>query len=124
MRWKFAPSLLPSKLARPSWSAVSAMAVAESGTQQRLGEATSAREAFGFGDRIFLSRLSIAQNGGGFSRTAATHGRHAVSITWPVEHGGSSIDVAADDGRFVAVGRAGAWSVSAVTVVWLNRSLS
>ena len=59
-----------SKSARPSWSAVSAMAVSASGTRskasaRRISASPSALE-IGYS----LSRLSTAQNGGGLSRTA------------------------------------------------------
>ena len=64
------------------------------------------------------SRLPLPVNGGGFANRRH-HGR-AVSIKLrPVEHGGSSITLRRTMARFVAVGKAGAWSVSA-TVVWLE----
>ena len=63
-----------SKSARPSWSAVNAMAVSASGTRKsasarRIRARPSALE-IGYS----LSKLSMAQNGGGLSRTACTHG--------------------------------------------------
>ena len=58
-------SALPSKSARESWSAVSAIAVSASGTRSsasasRISASPSALE-IGYS----LSRLSMAQNGGG-----------------------------------------------------------
>ena len=72
-------SAAPSKSARPSWSAVKAMAVSASGTRssasaRRIRARPSALE-IGYS----LSRLSIAQNGGGFSRTARTQGAATVA---------------------------------------------
>ena len=70
-----APSVALSKSARPNWSAVSAIAVSASGTRssasaRRIRARPSALE-IGYS----LSRLSMAQNGGGCLRTASTQGR-------------------------------------------------
>ena len=82
-------TLLPllSKSARPNWSAVSAIAVSASGTRSsasasRISASPSALE-MGYS----RSRLSMAQNGGGLSRTACTQGAAmraaaAQSSTW------------------------------------------
>ena len=70
---------LASKSARPSWSAVRAIAVSASGTRssasaRRISARPSALE-------IGYSRSSdsMAQNGAGVSRTACTHGRAAAA---------------------------------------------
>lgn len=72
-------SAVPSKSARPNWSAVSAMAVAASGTRssasaRRISARPSALE-IGYS----RSRLSMAQNGGGWRRTASTQGVAAAA---------------------------------------------
>jgi hypothetical protein len=65
----------PSKSARPNWSAVSAMAVSVSGTRS----SASARRIRARPSSLLMgysvSRRSMAQKGGGFSRTARTQGR-------------------------------------------------
>ena len=63
-----------SKSARPSWSAVSAMAVSASGTRSRASARRIRARPSALEIGYSLSRLSMAQNGGGFRRTACTQG--------------------------------------------------
>ena len=67
-------SPLPSKSARPSWSAVRAMAVSVSGTRSSASASRISAKPSALEMGYSLSKLSIAQNGGGLSRTACTQG--------------------------------------------------
>ena len=63
-----------SKSARPNWSAVSAIAVSASGTRSKASASRIRAKPSALEMGYSLSRLSIAQNGGGFCRTACTQG--------------------------------------------------
>ena len=67
-------SPLASKSALPSWSAVKAIAVSTSGTRSSASARRISASPSALDIGYSLSRLSIAQNGGGFLRTACTQG--------------------------------------------------
>ncbi len=70
-----------SNSARPSWSAVSAIAVSTSGTRSSASASRIRARPSALEIGYSRSSDSIAQNGAGLSRTASTQGRPA-RITW------------------------------------------
>ncbi len=71
---------LASKSARPSWSAVSAIAVSASGTRSSASASRIRARPSALEIGYSCSSDSIAQNGAGWARTPSTHGR-ATPIT-------------------------------------------